>query len=92
MVTFLVVLFFSFGCTPRKDISIEPSHYFLVTATDVVGNKYRLISKEIILDDNLFQSELWEKFDPLDTNHWYSPVLGSEFQTNGPMMFNCLSR
>lgn len=70
-------------------VSCSPKQVFV---TDTQGYKYRLVEREKKLTDNISQTELWERVEPLDTNHWYSPTLASKFDTNNPPMFNSLMR
>jgi hypothetical protein len=63
-----------------------------IIVVDALGQKYRLVSEERRINDHLTQSELWEKIEPLDTNRWYAPTLGSKLDSNKPPIFNSLSR
>ena len=60
--------------------------------TDVHGYKYRMISHEVKYSNGISKAELWERIDPLETNHWYTISLGSQFDTNNPPIFNSLMR
>lgn len=62
------------------------------TVRDVHSYQYRLVTNEYILPNGYTQVELWERIKPLDTNHWYTPALKPESQTNLTPMFNSLSR
>lgn len=79
------------SCTPKVDV---PDFQVpgVVIVTDTLGQKYRLVEREKSLGNNLTQAELWEKIEPLDTNRWYTPSLGSKMDTNNPPIFNSLSR
>mgnify|MGYP007121596309 FL=1 len=61
-------------------------------ATDSMGNQYRMVSPETKNADGSVTTELWEKIKPLDTNRWYTPTLGSRFDTNHPPLFNSLMK
>lgn len=73
---------------PDKSV-VQPSAKVLV---DSRGYKYRLVSPEKVLPGGMIQAELWERFDPLETNHWYTPTLSSKYDTNSPTVFNSLMR
>lgn len=77
------------GCRPvvEKQPYIEPT-----VVTDARGQKYRFVSPEMANANGTTTAELWEKIEPLDTNHWYTPTLASKFDTNNPPLFNSLMR
>ena len=53
-----------------------------VIVSDVLGNEYRLVSKETKLADGSTVVELWERIKPLDTNRWYMRTLSSIKDSN----------
>lgn len=59
---------------------------------DIHGYKYRLVSSEKVISDTISQVEIWERVNPLDTNHWYTPTASSRLNTNQVMMFQTLMR
>lgn len=77
------------GCRPviEKQPYIDP-----IVVVDSSGQKYRFVSPEIVNANGTTTAELWEKIEPLDTNHWYTPTLASKIYTNQPPLFNSLMR
>jgi hypothetical protein len=69
------------GCHKQPEVSS-------VVVTDISGKKYRLVSAEKKISDIMTKPEVWERIEPLDTNHWYSRTLSSVINTNEPAMFN----
>lgn len=83
------------GCSAKQQEPLKsyPSKPTVgVVVIDINGYKYRLVSLEKSLGGVLSQSELWERIDPLETNHWYTPTLASKKNTNSSPMFNTLMR
>lgn len=78
--------------TPTIERSQTPIPTVNGIATDSMGNQYRFVSPETKNADGSVTTELWEKIKPLDTNRWYTPTLGSRFDTNHPPLFNSLMR
>ena len=77
------------GCSPKVS---SPPQVPNVTVVDASGRTYRFVSPEIKNADGTATVELWERIDPMDTNRWYTPTLGSKYDTNHPPLFNSLSR
>jgi len=78
------LLSFLTGCRPPQPSIPE-------TVTDINGYVYRLISPEKSLGNGMVQVELWERIEPLETNHYYTPTLGSKINGGTPI-FISLSR
>lgn len=83
--------------TPTPTVSVfDPAKTPIPTvngiATDYLGNQYRMVSPEIVNSNGTTTAELWERIQPLETNHWYTPSLGSRFDTNHPPIFTSLMR
>jgi hypothetical protein len=83
IVTLIGMCFVLVSCSP------QPTE---VRTIDIHGYKYRLVSVEKQLGPGMTQSELWERIEPLDTNHWYTPTLSSKVNSNSAPMFNSLMR
>lgn len=80
---------FVLGCRPV----VEKQPYIPDTVvTDVSGKKYRFVSPAMANANGTVTVELWERIEPLDTNRWYTPTLGSKMDTNSPPMFHSLMR
>lgn len=91
----LIFSLFLIGCKVehQEPLKVYPSKPTVgIIVVDVHGYKYRLVSLEKKLDGPLSQSELWERIDPLETNHWYTPTLSSKRDINSMLMFNSLAR
>lgn len=59
---------------------------------DGFGKKYRKVTDERTLGSGISNVEVWERYEPLDTNHWYTPTITSKIYTNDPPGFNSLFR
>ncbi len=59
---------------------------------DGFGKKYRKVTEERVLGSGISNVEVWERYEPLDTNHWYTPTLTSKIYTNDAPGFNSLFR
>lgn len=96
----VVIMLCLTACNPKPQsnvsVAFDRSQTPIVTsngiATDSMGNQYRMVSPETKNADGSVTTELWEKIKPLDTNRWYTPTLGSRFDTNHPPLFNSLMR
>lgn len=86
------------GCSPKKETSVASTKPTVLAVevgtvkTDYDGKKYKLVQAAKDLGNGIYQSDLWERIDPLETNHWYTPTLGSVMDTNSPLIFNSLMR
>jgi hypothetical protein len=76
------------GCSHTPSVAPQTS----IVVVDGIGQKYRFVSPEVTNKNGTVTSELWEKIEPLDTNHWFARTLSSRLNTNGTPMFNSLSR
>lgn len=89
---FLGICLLWMGCSnPHIPVVVTPPPQEVI-ATDITGNKYKLISEEVLLSNGVSQAELWEKIDPKNTNYWYIPALGVVRNTNGNMEFKSIRR
>lgn len=79
----LILLFVLVGCDKPQQPTI---------VKDSLGHTYKLVESERKLTNGLAQVELWERIEPLDTNHWYTPILSSLKDTNNPPIFQSLMR
>lgn len=86
----LILASFLVGCGKREESVIVEPPKVEVIVTDVLGYKYRLLSESVELADGRASAELWERIDPLVTNRWYTPALGTLRTNDGSMMFNSL--
>lgn len=59
---------------------------------DGEGRKYKKITDEKTVSDNITQTDIWERVEPLDKKHWYTPTLGSELFAGSPPLFSSLFR
>lgn len=60
---------------------------------DEQGRKYKKVTNSNKTStDGVFTTEVWERVEPLDKKHWYSPALGSFVWTNQSVIFNSLFR
>lgn len=58
---------------------------------DSAGRKYKKRT-DVVKGDDWDRADVWERVDPLVTNRWYTPSLGSTMFTNDPPSFNTLFR
>lgn len=58
---------------------------------DGEGRKYQKRT-DVVKLDGASLADVWERVDPLVTNKWYTPTLGSTIFTNDPPSFNTLFR
>lgn len=58
---------------------------------DAEGRKYQKRT-DAVKSTDISVAEVWERVEPLVTNRWYTPSLGSVIFTNEPPSFNSLFR
>lgn len=73
-------------------ITNNPTQISYPVVLDLRGNMYRLYRPETYLSGVLSETELWERINPPDTNHWYTRSLNSRKNTNEVPFFYSLAR
>ena len=58
---------------------------------DIAGRKYKKRT-DAVISDAWGNADIWERVEPLVTDKWYTPTLGSTIFTNDPPSFNSLFR
>lgn len=93
LLTSLALFFLLIGCTPKVETTPPDSTPVAqLVVKDFTGKTYRLISPDVTNANGAVTTELWERIDPPDTNHWYTRTLNSRMFTNEIPLFNSLSR
>jgi hypothetical protein len=86
LVPVLVMLVLLLGCSSKP----APAP---ITAVDIQGYKYKLVQPaRQHLKFHTRYPALWERIEPPDPNHWYTPSLASQVNPDSSKVFIPLAR